>query len=240
MAPLGIIPSGKTRSFADLGRRDSLRSTIWAIWNGAIWNRPSWADALLARRLLAAALTALALVLFLRGDPGSAHTEVMVARRDLPPGHLLEATDLRAAPVESGTLPVGAIGDSAVLVGATLTGAMRTGEVFTDLRIVGPRLAAVAAGTDDARIVPIRLADTAVAEILRAGDRVDVIGAEEQSGPSARPARLLAINAAVVLVSGLGDRRSVPERVVLVAMDAEHATAVAAASLRTALTVVFH
>ena len=197
MAPLGIMPSGKTRSFADLGRGDSLRSVIW--------NRPPWADALLARRLLAAALTALAIVLLLRGDPGSARTEIVVAGRDLPPGHLLEATDLRAIRLESGTLPAGAVDDIAVLVGATLTGAMRAGEVFTDLRVVGPRLAAVATGTGDARIVPIRLADTAVAEILRAGDR-----------------------------------RGAPERVVLVAMDAEHATAVAAASLRTALTVVFH
>ncbi|WP_433758889.1 SAF domain-containing protein [Nocardia sp. CA-135398] len=232
MAPLGITLSGKTRSFADLGRGDTLRS--------AIWNRPPWADALLARRLLAAALTALAIVLFLRGDPGSARAEVVVAGRDLPPGHLLEATDLRSTHLESGALPAGAVDDIAVLVGATLTGAMRTGEVFTDLRIVGPRLAAVATGAGDARIVPIRLADTAVAEILRAGDRVDVIGAEEQGGPGTRPARLLAINAAVVLVSGPGDRRGAPERVVLVAMDAEHATAVAAASLRTALTVVFH
>lgn len=232
MAPLGIISSGKTRSFADLGRGDSLRS--------AIWNRPSWADALLVRRLLAAVLTVLAIVLFLHGDPGDARTEVVVAGRDLPPGHLLEAADLRATPLESGTLPAGAMADRGALVGATLTGAMRTGEVFTDLRIVGPRLAGVAAGTGDARIVPIRLADTAVAEILRAGDRVDVIGAEEQSGPATRPARLLAIDAAVVLVSGPGDRRGATERVVLVALDAEHATAVAAASLRTALTVVLH
>ncbi|WP_062986504.1 SAF domain-containing protein [Nocardia anaemiae] len=232
MASLGIIPSGKTRSFGDLGRGDALRS--------ALWNRPPWADALLARRLLAAALAALAIILFLRGDPSSARAQVVVAGRDLPPGHLLEATDLRSTHLESAALPAGAVDDTAVLVGATLTGAMRTGEVFTDLRIVGPRLAAVATGADNARIVPIRLADTAVAEILRAGDRVDVIGAEEQSGPGTRPARLLAINAAVVLVSGPGDRRGAPERVVLVAMDAEHATAVAAASLRTALTVVFH
>lgn len=237
MAPLGTIPPGisplrKTRSFADLGRGGSLRA--------AVGNRPSWADGLLARRLLAAALTALAVVLLLRGDPGSERTEVVVAGRDLPPGHLLEADDLRSTPHEAGTLPTGAVDDIAILVGATLTGAMRTGEVFTDLRIVGPRLAAVATGARDARIVPIRLADTAVAEILRAGDRVDVIGAEDQGGPGTRPARLLAIDAAVVLVSSPADRRGTPERVVLVAMDAEHATAVAAASLRTALTVVFH
>ncbi|MGW5144157.1 flagellar biosynthesis protein FlgA, partial [Nocardia beijingensis] len=101
-------------------------------------------------------------------------------------------------------------------------------------------LAAAAAGAREARIVPVRLADTAVADILRAGDRVDVIGAEDMGGAGARPARTLAADAAVVLVSGAGTGRAATERVVLVAMDAEHATAVAGASLRTALTVVFH
>ncbi|MEV6430903.1 SAF domain-containing protein [Nocardia sp. NPDC051463] len=220
-----------TRSLGDLGHDGALRF--------ALWNRPPWADGLLARRLLAVVLTALAAGLFIRGDPGAERTPIVVAGRDLPPGHLIQADDLRSVAHESGALPTGVVTDSAALVGATLTAAMRTGEIFTDLRIVGPRLAAVATGGRDARIVPIRLADTAVAEILRAGDRVDVVGAEEQTGPAARPARTLATDAAVVLVAGPGDRRG-QERIVLVAMDAERATTVAAASLRTALTVVFH
>ncbi|MBF6195317.1 MULTISPECIES: SAF domain-containing protein [Nocardia] len=220
-----------TRALADLGRGG---------WNPAGWQRPPWADAVLLRRLLAAALTALAAFLFLRGDPGTERTTVLVAARDLAPGRLLESGDLRAAPREAGTLPAGAVTDPAVIVGATLAGAMRRGEMFTDLRVVGPRLAAAAAGAREARIVPVRLADTAVADILRAGDRVDVIGAEDAGGAGARPARTLATDAAVVLVSGGGTGRAAAERVVLVAMDAEHATAVAGASLRTALTVVFH
>ncbi|MFD0366157.1 SAF domain-containing protein [Nocardia sp. GCM10030253] len=233
-----------TRSLGDLGRGGALRF--------ALWNRPPWADSLLARRLLAAILTALAAALFIRGDPGAERTQIVIAGRDLPPGHLIQADDLRSAARESDALPAGIVTDMSSLVGATLTAAMRTGEVFTDLRTVGPRLAAVATGGRDARIVPIRLADTAVAEILRAGDRVDVVGAEEQpplatacrsietACPTARPARTLATDAAVVLVSGPGDRRGSPERIVLVAMDAEHATTVAGASLRTALTVIFH
>ncbi|WP_227996878.1 SAF domain-containing protein [Nocardia australiensis] len=204
------------------------------------WNRPSWVDGLLARRLLATALTALAAVLFIRGDPNSERTNVVVAACDLPPGHLVTAEDVVSVARESGTLPDGSVTDMSGLVGATMTGAMRAGEVFTDLRVLGPRLAAVATGASDARIVPIRLADTAVAEILRAGDRVDIVGGEEQSGPTTRPARTLATDAAVVLVSTPGERHATPERVVLIAMDAEHATTVAAASLRTALTVVFH
>ncbi|MFI9508657.1 SAF domain-containing protein [Nocardia sp. NPDC052566] len=217
-----------TRVLADLG--NSL----------ALLQRPSWADGLLARRVSAAALVVLATVLFLRGDPNAERTEVVVAGHDLSPGHLLEPGDLRSAPLESGALPDGAVRDATAVVGATLTGAMRAGEIFTDLRVIGPRLAAVATGARDARIVPIRLADTAVADIVRAGDRVDVVGADEQNGQSGRPAKTLATDAAVVLVAGESRGRGTPERVVLVAMDAEHATAVAGASLRTALTVVLH
>jgi Flp pilus assembly protein CpaB len=221
-----------TRSLADLGRGSALRF--------ALGNRPPWVDGLLARRLLAAALTITAAILFVRGDPDSERTAVMTAKHDLAPGQLLEAGDLHSTPRESGTLPDGAVADMATLLGATLTGAMRAGEIFTDLRVVGPRLAAAAARTADARIVPIRLADTAVAEILRAGDRVDIVGAEEHSGPGSRPARTLATDAAVVLVSSAGERRGSSERVVLVALDADHATTVAGASLGTALTVIFH
>jgi len=212
------------RLFSDLGRGAVLR-TAW-------WNRPPWADATLARRVLAAALVVMAAVLLVRGDPDSARVRVVVASRDLSPGTSLTAADLTSVPHEAGSLPAGAVRDPADLLGATLTGAMGTGELFTDLRIVGPRLAEVAAGAHEARIVPIRLADTAVAGILRAGDRVDVVGAGEQT-------RTLATDAAVVLIAGSGEReRNGP--VVLVAMDAEHAITVAAASLHTALTVVFH
>ncbi|MEV0076300.1 SAF domain-containing protein [Nocardia neocaledoniensis] len=222
-----------TRSLADLGRGSS--------WRFALGNRPAWADALLARRVLAGALALTALALFIRGDPGDARREVVVAARELAPGRLLTADDLRVERYESRSLPSGSVAEVTTLLGATLTGAMRTGEAFTDLRVVGPRLAAAAAGSADARIVPIRLADSAVAEVLRAGDRVDVVGVEEAGAPGAsKPARTLATDAAVVLVTAPGERRSGAERVVLVALDAEYATAVAGASLRTALTVVFH
>ncbi|MFR9753000.1 SAF domain-containing protein [Nocardia sp. 004] len=220
-----------TRARIELGRNS---------WNPSEWRRPPWADAVLARRLLAAALAASAAFLLWRGDPTTERATVLVASRDLAPGKLLEADDLRAVPHEARTVPEGASTDSAALIGAALAGAMRQGEVFTDLRVVGARLAAAATGTTEARIVPIRLADTAVTDILRAGDRIDVIAAEDSHEPTSQPARTVATDAAVILVSGKTDRRGATERVVLLAMDADHAVAVAAASLRTALTVVFH
>lgn len=221
-----------TRAFADLGRDNPLRF--------AFSNRPPWADGLLVRRLLAAALVVVAAVLFVRGNPSTERVPVVVATHDLAPGHLIKPDDLQIVAHESGTLPTGAATDAETLVGATLTGAMRPGEIFTDLRIIGPRLAGVATGSDNARIVPIRLADTAVADILRAGDRVDVIGGGEARATGAHRARTLATDAVVVLVAGPNDQPGGGDRVVLVAMDAEPATTVAAASLHTALTVVFH
>ncbi|WP_028477641.1 SAF domain-containing protein [Nocardia sp. CNY236] len=219
------------RSFAGLGP---------SRLNPSGWHRPAWIDTVLARRVLAAGLTVVAAVLFIRGDPATHHTVVLVASRDLAPGRSIEADDVRSVPRPTSTLPVGAVTDSATLIGAALAGAIRQGEIFTDLRVVGARLATAASGTSEARIVPIRLADTAVADILRAGDRVDVIAADDVQGPRPGPARVLATDAAVVLVSGPEDGHGATDRVVLVAMDTDHATAVAAASLRNALTVVFH
>ncbi|MVU82958.1 flagellar biosynthesis protein FlgA [Nocardia sp. ET3-3] len=202
-------------------------------------NRLTWADTVLLRRAGAVALLVLAALLAVRTDPAAGHTEVLVAARDLSPGQILGDGDLRSAPRETATLPSGTVRDAQRLRGATLAGALAAGEIVTELRVVGPRLAAVAAHAPDARIVPIRLADNAVAEILRAGDRVDVVAGEDGGG-NGRPARLLAADAAVVLVSGTENSRGRTDRVVLLALDSRRATAVAAASLRSALTVVFH
>lgn len=209
-------------------------------WREAFDNRPPWLDATLARRVLAALCAIAAATLFLRGDPGGTRVPVVVAARDLPPGHLLSAADLRRTSYPPETVPETAARDPSALTGAVLTAALRTGEMLTDVRVVGPRLAEVATGVPDARIVPVRLADTAIADILRAGDRVDVVAAGTENPGLAHT---LATDAAVVLVAGgasdtATSRRS--ERVVLVAMDARRAAAVAAASLNSALTVIFH
>ncbi len=187
-------------------------------------------------------LLVIAAVVAVRGDPEDRRTEVVVAARELPPGHVLGDADVRRVPRAADELPAGAVRESERVVGATLTGGVAEGEVLTELRVVGPRLAVVAGGAADARIVPIRLADNPVADVLRAGDRVDVV-AYDEGGGGGRAALLLVPDAAVVLAPGDAGRQGRDgrgERVVLVAMDARHATVVAAASLRSALTVVFH
>ncbi|MGW1743385.1 SAF domain-containing protein [Nocardia sp. NPDC001965] len=230
----------RTRISARTGIGGRSRLGTGETWRAAFDNRPPWADGVLLRRILAALCALAAVVLLLRSDPAHTRISLVVAARDLPPGHLLAAADLRLTSYPPGIAPGGAATDPAPLLGAVLTAGLRAGEVLTDVRVVGPRLAEVATGHPNARIVPVRLADTAITEILRAGDRVDVVAAG--SAESAL-AHTLAVDAAVVSVSGpptdTGATRHA-DRVVLVAMDPHRAAVVAAASLNSALTVIFH
>jgi hypothetical protein len=113
--------------------------------------------------------------------------------------------------------------------------------VLTDVRVLGPRLAESVAGPD-ARIVPLPLADSALLDLVRPGDVVDVLaaGVDAPAGADARP-QLVATDAVVVLVSekpkGAGNGS---DRVVLVALPAQAANDVAAAALVQTVTLTFH
>ena len=138
------------------------------------------------------------------------------------------------------TVPDGSQSDVGAVIGATLAGPARRGEVLTDVRVLGPRLAESVAGPD-ARIVPLPLADSALLDLVRPGDVVDVLAAgAEGSDADARP-QLVATDAVVVLVSekpkGAG---SGSDRVVLVAVAAHAANDVAAAALLQTVTLTFH
>ncbi|AOW91828.1 flagellar biosynthesis protein FlgA [Rhodococcus sp. WMMA185] len=204
---------------------------------------PGWGRTVIVRRILAAGLTALAVLLLVRGNPDFDRSPVVVAVRDLEPGRALTDEDVDLAEWESGTLPEGVVTAVADVAGRTLAGPVRAGEPLTDVRVLGPRLAAVAADVEDARIVPIRLADPAVTELLREGDRVDVLTVDSQTpvNPDRQPgATVLATRAAVVLVTPSANGRDQRERVVMLALPAPEAITVAAASLTNAITVTFH
>lgn len=196
--------------------------------------RPGWARTAHVRRALAALLILLAAVLALRDRPAGAGSSVVVATRDLAPGHVLVDDDLRT--VQRDFLPSGAVTGRGDAVGRTLAGAVRTGESLTDVRVVGPALAAVATGASGAISVPVRLADADVAELLHAGDSVDVVAVGEKHGTASVIAR-----GAMVLAVPPGDpKRRSEGRLVVVALPAEEASVVAAASLSQSVTVTFH
>ena len=199
--------------------------------------RPDWSRTLAARRVVAAALVVLAAVAAFRSNPEGDRADAVVATRDLAPGILLTADDVHVEKRLATTVPDGARSGVDDVVGATLAGPARRGEVLTDVRLLGPRLATSAAGPD-ARIVPLHLADSALLELLRAGDVVDVLAAGADTG--AEP-RVVATDAVVVLVSPKPAQRGpANERVVLVALPAATAHKVAGVALVETVTLTFH
>ena len=140
--------------------------------------RPDWTRTVAARRVAAAALVVLAAVAALRSDPRGDQTDIVVAARDLTPGVELTAADVRLETRTAATVPDGSQSSVDTVVGSTLAGPARRGEVLTDVRLLGPRLAQSAAGPN-ARIVPLHLADSALLDLIRPGDVVDVLAAPE-------------------------------------------------------------
>jgi Flp pilus assembly protein CpaB len=202
--------------------------------------RPDWSRTVAARRVAAGLLVILAAVAALRPDPDDARVQTVVAARDLAPGTELAASDVRLETRSAATIPDGSQVDMSTVVGATLAGPARRGEVLTDVRLLSPRLAESAAGPD-ARIVALHIEDTALLDLIRVGDVVDVLAADAESQAAQTHPRLLASGAVVVLVSekpsGPGGRG---DRAVLVALPAHAANDVAAANLVSTVTVIFH
>ena len=79
-------------------------------------------------------------------------------------------------------------------MGRVLAGAVRAAEPLTDARLVGPGLTALLPAGQVA--APVRLADLAVAALVRTGDRVDVLAT-----PPGSPTADVVAAAAVVLAA---------------------------------------
>jgi Flp pilus assembly protein CpaB len=200
--------------------------------------RPDWTRTVLARRVAAGALVVLAAVAALRSDPRGEQTDIVVAARDLSPGIELTAADVKLETRMAATVPDGSQSNLTDVLGSTLAGPTRRGEVLTDVRLLGPRLAESVAG-QDARIVPLHLTDSALLDLIRPGDVVDVLVASDVEGET--DPQVAATDAVVVLVS---EKQNGPgtggDRVVLVALPAEAANGVAGAALTQTVTLTFH
>ena len=197
---------------------------------------------MLFRRVAAGGLVVLAGVAALRPDPARDLAEVVVAAHDLTPGSALTADDVRIEKRLSTTIPDGSRADLSAVVGSTLAGPTRRGEVLTDVRLLGSRLAESTAGPG-ARIVPLHLADNALIDLIRVGDVVDVLTAPatDSRADSQQVTKVLATDAVVVLVSAKGKLRDAEsERVILVALPARVANTVAGSALGQAVTLTLH
>jgi hypothetical protein len=204
--------------------------------------RPDWTRTVLARRVAAGGLVVLAGVAALRSNPDGDRVEVVVAARDLTPGIALRPDDVRIEKRLATTVPDGSQANLGAMVGATLASPTRRGEVLTDVRVLGSRLAESTAGPG-ARIVPLHLAESALIDLVRVGDVVDVLAAPATDAPAGTQAvtKVVATDAVVVLVSAKQKVQAADsDRVVLVALPARVANTVAGSALGQAVTLTLH
>lgn len=137
------------------------------------------------RRLLAALLVLVAVWAGLRATaaPAPPSVAVTVAAHDLAAGRVLADADLATVRFPPGTVPAGHVRDP---VGRRLAGPLRAGLPLTDAALVGP---ALLRDRPDLTALPVRLPDTAMAELLRPGDLIDLVAADPQGGPATTVAR---------------------------------------------------
>lgn len=209
--------------------------------------RPDWSRTVLARRVAAGGLVVLAGVATLRSNPDGDRADVVVAARDLRPGAALTSDDVRLEKRLATTIPDGSQAELAAVIGSTLAGPTRRGEVLTDVRLLGSRLAEAAIGPEaghGARIVPLHLADGALIDLVRVGDVVDVLAAPASDSPATgtrAATKVVATDAVVVLVSAKPKVQAADsDRVVLVALPARVANAVAGSTLGQTVTLTLH
>jgi Flp pilus assembly protein CpaB len=152
------------------------------------------------RRLIAAGLVGLAAALAVSAlAPKPPPTvAVVTAAHDLPTGATLTAADLREVAVPPSVVPAGAVFDSALLVGHQLSSPLRRGEPLTDVRLDEGLLRRPGGGLVS---VPVRLADTQAARLLRPGQRVDVLAANTSTEPGAAAATAAVVAAGVAVVA---------------------------------------
>lgn len=215
----------------------SRRTGLSARWRDRLGHalRPGWSRTVLVRRGAAIILLAAAVVVGVAGQRTTGEQPVLVAAHELRPGQPLTAEDVKVVRVPSSLLPEGALVSEAEGLGRTVAGRVRAGEFVTDARLLTARLPADLTGVDDARLVPVHLADETLTPLLRSGDVVDVLSPD---------AEVLARGAVVAVPGGESGNGGLTARAsarpVLLAMGESSAHRVAAAGLDAPLAVVLH
>nr|WP_233626966.1 SAF domain-containing protein [Saccharopolyspora sp. HNM0986] len=234
-------PSGKAGSGGNrrrgMRRRRRKELSLEPTWRDRVSARLPWLHGvrvLFARRAAAGMLIVLALLLAVRPEsaPPDDRVRVVVAAHDLAPGHVLTDSDLAQRALPADAVPRGAVREVAAARGRTLGGASRGGEPLTDVRFTGPELTRITTGREDHVAVPIRLADPAVADLLRSGTRVDIVTIPTRSDTGSVLAERVPVLA--VRPAGSGPDQG---RLVVVGLPEQRAPAVAGASLTRSVTV---
>ena len=106
---------------------------------------------------------------------------------------------------------------------------------MTDVRLVGP---ALTDGYPGLAAVPVRLPDAGMADLLRVGDRIDLVSADPQGGGAivvATDVPVLAVPAGTAEVGPSG----LSGRLIVVGADPPDVARIADASVRTFVTIAF-
>lgn len=184
------------------------------------------------RRPLAALLMAVAVAAGLHAiaAPPPSTVAVLVAARDLPAGAELTATDLVTAEFAPGSAPDELVADP---VGRMLAAPLTRGEPVTGVRLVGPQLTDGFAGLT---ATPIRLPDAGMVDLLRVGDRIDLVAAD----PRGTGAQTVAVGAPVLALpsepaAGPG-AAGLPGRLVVIGVGPARVADVAASAVGSVVT----
>jgi Flp pilus assembly protein CpaB len=129
-------------------------------------------------------------------------------------------------------VPRGSARDPTGLIGRVLAAAVRAGEPLTDARLVGPGL--VDQLSPEQVAAPVRLADLAVASLVHAGDRVDVLATARDAGRATIEATGALVLAVEQAPSGAADTGG---GLLVLAVDRPTAARLAAAATTATLTV---
>ncbi|BAK37612.1 hypothetical protein MLP_45980 [Microlunatus phosphovorus NM-1] len=176
---------------------------------------------------LAAVLTGLTALAPPRPDTVS----VVTAARPLDGGHTVTPDDLTRTALPPDAVPVGAWSDPAEVIGRTLAGPLPARQVLTPTSLLRER-----ASRTSSVVAPLPLADPRVAQLVEAGDQLDVLAADSQSGKTK-----VVATAVRVVTGGIGGDSDATgsEGLVLVEVSPATATALAAAAATSALSVVW-
>jgi pilus assembly protein CpaB len=174
------------------------------------------------RRMIAAMLAILGVLILVGATRGSASASVktLVATHEIVSGAVITNEDVSLRDLPIHLVADGSFHSRADAIGQIAVGAIRRGEVITDARVVAPSLLSESGLV----AIAITLNDSANAQLVHAGDRVDVLasrgGAIASDG--ATPARLVASDVEV-----LSTKTHESSGVVVLAVTASDAQAIA-------------
>lgn len=156
---------------------------------------------------------------------------VVTAARSLAGGTTIAVGDIAETSLPPDAVPEGAWTDPAEVVGRVLAGPVPAGQVLTATALLRHRAARA-----HLVVAPLSLADPKVAGLLTAGDQVDVLAADSETGKTRRVAAAVRIVAGAV---GATDEASATTGLVLVEVSPDTATALASAASTSVLSVVW-